>query len=721
MKNLILLALIFNLSQVLGQTLVKGTVIDDLGEPLFGANIYIENSYDGASSDINGVYEFNTEEKGDQYIRVEYMGYKTISTPIHLNGQPVEKQFELEEEFNELNAVVITAGSFEASDRKRAIELSSIDIATTAGAMGDIIGAINTLPGTTPVGESGRLYVRGGTSEETKTFVDGLLVNTPYTASAPNLSARGRFNPFLFSGTVFNSGGYSAEYGQAMSSVLLLNTNEEKIKDELNLSFLVGLGADFAGTKSWENGSVTASGNYFNLKPYLSLLSENQDWTKPAVAYGQETSLKQKTGKTGMLKLYSNINQSRFAMLQNDLDHPGEKIEYGQKNTNYFLNTNWTNAFSEKWLFYSGVSFTYNENEIQIDESPLNDKLKAAHLKIGVDYQITDKINILFGSDYFTENYTNSFSIDSLKWDNSIHNNLVAGYAEANLYASNKLVFRVGGRVEHSSLLNKTNFSPRLSSAFKIDESSQFSFAYGWFYQNPQNEYLIQNSNLDFERVDHYIFNYQVNKNKRLFRAEVFYKDYSQLIRYDESNYFEVDNLSNDGYGDAYGLDIFYRDAKSIKNGHFWISYSYLETVRYFQNYPYKSIPDFASKHNFSIVYKHFSEKLRSMIGGDFSYSSPRFYNDPNQDAFNAAKMQAYHSLNASWAYLWKDQIILYGAVNNILGTEQQFGYRYSYQPNEEGIFASEEIKPFSKRFFVLGVFFTFSKDKTKNQLDKIN
>jgi len=722
MKKWIVASLIIVIQySVFGQTLVRGTVTDVKGEPLFGANVYIENTYDGTSSNADGKYEFKTDEKGDQNLKIEYLGYKPIKAFVHLNGQPVEFHFELEEQFSELNAVVITAGSFEASDRKRAIELSSVDIATTAGAMGDIVGAINTLPGTTPVGESGRLYVRGGSSEETKTFIDGLLVSQPYHSAAPNLSTRGRFNPFLFSGTIFNTGGYSAEYGQALSSVLLLNTINEKQKDELNLSFLLGLGADFAGTKSWESGSITASGNYFNMKPYMTLVKQNQEWSKPAEFYSQETSFKQKTGKSGIFKLYSNVNQSRFGLLQNDLDQPGQKINYELKNSNYFLNTSWTNALSEKWMLFAGASTTLNSDEIRINVNPLSEKLHAAHLKLGFDYQLAEKINLHFGTDYFHEGYTYSIVYDTLNFRQHLNNDLYVGFAEANIYTSNKLVFRIGGRAEYSTFLSKYNFSPRFSSAYKIDDYSQVSFAYGWFFQSPQNFDLLFEDGLTFQRADHFVLNYQKSINKRMFRAEVFYKDYSHLIKYKEDGYRNRSNYSNKGYGDAYGLDVFFRDAKTIKNGHFWISYSYLETERDFRNYPYLTTPEFASKHNFSIVYKHFSEKLRSMIGGDFSYSSPRNYNDPNQEAFNASKMKAYYSLNVSWAYLWKDQVIIYAAVNNVLGRNQEYGYRFSTQPDEDGIYAREPIVPQSRRFYLLGVFFTFSKDKAKNQLDKIN
>ena len=99
---------------------------------------------------------------------------------------------ELKELFNELNAVVITAGAFEASDEKKNTILKPLDIVTTAGADGDIYGALETLPGASKVGNDDGLYVRGGSDYETKTVIDGMTVNNPYYSTLPDIPSRGR-------------------------------------------------------------------------------------------------------------------------------------------------------------------------------------------------------------------------------------------------------------------------------------------------------------------------------------------------------------------------------------------------------------------------------------------------------------------------------------------------------------------------------------------------
>ena len=69
--------------------------------------------------------------------------------------------------------MVVTAGTFEASDTKRATVLTPIDIVTTASANAEVTSAIRTLRGAQQVGESGALFVRSGTGEETRIFIDG--------------------------------------------------------------------------------------------------------------------------------------------------------------------------------------------------------------------------------------------------------------------------------------------------------------------------------------------------------------------------------------------------------------------------------------------------------------------------------------------------------------------------------------------------------------------
>ncbi len=188
---------------VLGQTTIRGIVLDNKKKPVPGASVSIKDSYDGATADSAGRFSFKTTDKGNQVLIISAIGYKSLELPVELKGGDLQLPIQLKEEITEISAVVITAGSFEASDRSRvAAVLSSIDIVTTASANGDVTGALKTLPGAQQVGESEGLFVRGGTAAETKTFIDGTLVNNFFFSSVPGIAQRGRFFTIIFKRTV---------------------------------------------------------------------------------------------------------------------------------------------------------------------------------------------------------------------------------------------------------------------------------------------------------------------------------------------------------------------------------------------------------------------------------------------------------------------------------------------------------------------------------------
>jgi hypothetical protein len=199
------------------QTTVSGIVTEKNGKPILGANVYLDGTYDGATSGINGLYSFTTDTTGSQTLVASFVSFETISVTEDVSTFSNYKVI-LKEDVNSLDTVVISAGTFEASDNGKVSVLKPLDVVTTASALGDFLGALQTLPGTTTVAEDGRLFVRGGDANETQIFIDGLRVFSPYTPTTANTPTRGRYSPFLFDGITFSTGGYSAEYGQALSS-----------------------------------------------------------------------------------------------------------------------------------------------------------------------------------------------------------------------------------------------------------------------------------------------------------------------------------------------------------------------------------------------------------------------------------------------------------------------------------------------------------------------
>lgn len=739
-QNILLLVFAALFSMLVNaQTVVKGVVKDNKGKAMPGISITLKDTYDGATTDSTGKYSFKTTEKGEQLIVASSIGYKSFEQKIILDGTTQTIDISLKEEITELRAVVLTAGTFEASDRKRAaVVLDPIDIVTTASANGDITGALKTLPGAQQVGESEGLFVRGGTAAETKTFIDGTLVNNFFFSSVPNIAQFGRFSPFIFKGTVFSTGGYSALYGQALSSALILESIDLPDQSSANIGLTVLSGsAGYQHLAKNKKYSWGGSYSYTNLGLAFAVIKQRQDYQKVPAYHNADANFRIKTSKTGMLKYYGYFSNNRLAFTTNSIDSLGYKDRFALGNTNIYHNLAWRENLGSRWKLNMGVSYTNNKDEIS---SAMQDNNKNEVLLGGLEFKkfnVDAKGNyfnakfvlekrlkglsaLRFGSEY---NYSNDKSIytdyNGNKYPGSVKEHINSVFAEADIYITNDVAAKAGTRFEHSALLDKTNIAPRLSIAYKLGKGSQASLAYGIFYQNPERRYLPSTSSLTFMKATHYIAQFQKVANQQSFRTEIFYKKYDNLLKTALTTGQET-AINNNGFGDAKGIEFFWRDKKTIKNFDYWVSYSYLDTKRDFLNFPFAISPNFAAKHTASLVTKKFVQKWKMNLNAAYNYASGRpYYNigfDGSNYKFNdRGTIPDYHNVSFSINYLPfigkknpKAFAVYVLQVSNIFNIKQTYGYQYSYNG-----YRKEAIVPTSRMFVFLGAFISFGVDRS--------
>ncbi|MCR9182837.1 MAG: TonB-dependent receptor [Flavobacteriaceae bacterium] len=716
MRNHSLFILFLFSVQIFSQTTISGKVTDPKGIPIPGANVFIEGTYDGTTSSEDGTFSFSTLSTGVQTLQVSYLSFETYKISKEVTDMNL-LNIRLRESVDALDAVVLSAGTFEAGDKARVSVLKPLDIVTTAGSAGDIVGALQTLPGVQTVGESGRLFVRGGEADETQTFIDGIRVAQPYGASVQNLPTRGRFSPFLFSGISFSTGGYSAEYGEALSSVLLLNTKDEAEQNQTELSLMtVGLGVGHSLKR--ESSSFTINTAYINLEPYQALVSQDLNWNKAFESISGEAVYVNRFEK-GLLKSYAAFDASSFDFNQENINNPTpQRIDL--KNNNFYTNTSYKSYWNNNWQFYNGLSYGFGTNTIFIDSDKVQNDEHALHLKSKVSRRFSNRIKLDVGADFFSTHFDEDFRNTTGAFDSGFSSNSLALYAEGDFFFSKKLAAKVGVRGSQQFLLDETRVSPRVSVAYKFGEHAQFALAYGRFSQTPKQDYLKYNTGIDSENATHYILNYQFDKNGRTLRLEGYYKDYKDLIRFDEALPQFDSQFNNNGIGYAAGLDFFWRDNKTIKNLQYWVSYSFIDTERLYRNFPKQATPSFVAQHTASLVTKYWVENWRSQLGFSHTFHTGRPFNNPNEATFMNGNTKAYNSLAFNWAYLVSHQKILYFSVSNVLGTQNVFGYEYANTPNANGTFDRRAITPTADRFFFVGFFWTISDDKQSNQLENL-
>lgn len=744
-QTLLLLIVFMGCSVILSaQTTVSGRVTDKK-KPVPGASITLKDTYDGATSDSSGKFSFKSFEKGEFTLVVSSIGYKPFEQKIILEGKgTLTVEIVLKEEVTELTAVVLTAGTFEASDRKRASTvLNPIDIVTTASANGDITGALKTLPGAQQVGESEGLFVRGGTAAETKIFIDGSLVNTFFFSSVPNIAQFSRFSPFLFKGTVFSTGGYSALYGQALSSALILESIDFPEQSSANLGISVlSANAGYQHLSKDKKFSAGGTYSYTNLGLAFEVIRQQQDYSQVPEYHAADFNFRVKTSGTGVLKYYGYYNTSRLAFTVKSIDSLGYLDRFALKNKNFYHNLAWKESIGKRGKVYFSSSYTDNKDDIngRMQDDAKQDVLltglefKNFHLNLKGDYlnaklvverRLKGLSAIRFGSEY---NHSNEFSEYTLyngqKFPGRLKENIISAFAEGDIYITNAVAAKLGTRLEHSSLLDKTNFAPRISLAYKLNKTSQASMAYGVFYQNPESRYLPSPNPLSFMKATHYILQYQKTTKLISFRTEVFYKKYDNLIKTGHVNGREA-AVNNHGSGDAKGIEFFYRDKKTFRNIDYWISYSYLDTKRDFLNFPEKTAPNFAAKHTASLVLKKFVMPWKTQFNAAYNYASGRPYyhiafNGTDYYFTDKGKIPDYHNVSFAINYLpfigrqnAKTFAVYVLQVSNIFNFRQTYGYQYSYDGARK-----QAIVPPSRMFVFVGAFFSFGIDRSEHVIN---
>ena len=417
--------------------------------------------------------------------------------------------------------------------------------------------------------------------------------------------------------------------------------------------------------------------------------------------------------------MYAAFDASNFELTQEDIDLP-DGLDFKLKNNNFYTNASYSGSLGSGWNMETGGSFTFSKTEVGVLDSDINDTENSAHVKLKFRKRFSNQLKLTFGAEQFLTDFVEDFENQEFAASYGYNNNISAAFAETDVLFSKDLALKVGVRGEYSELFQQFTVSPRASVAYKTGKNSQISVAYGDFFQQPLAEVLKFQQDLEAQQTQHYILNYQYTANNRIFRAEAYRKEYSNLVTFDTQMAGFDSNYRNNGNGYAQGIDLFWRDNETIKNVDYWVSYSLLDTERMYRNYPTAATPSFANTHNASVVTKYWIEDWKSQIGFSYQYGSGRSFTNPNTAGFLQEKTKDYNNLSLNWAYLLDPQKILYVSVNNVLGFSNINGYQYSQTADANGRFNRRSLQPAADQFFFVGFFWTISEDGSDNQLDNL-
>ena len=230
------------------ERMLRGLITDSAGYAIAGATIRLPGNQRGTVSGSDGRFALDWDNETGMVI-FSFVGYTTDTLFIGPDN-PDELRVILRGETTAIEGVHIRAS--------RPDNITVINIPAVAGAVipsvtGGIESAIITLPGVASYSELSSGYsVRGGSYDENLVYINGVEVYRPYLIRAGQQEGLSGINPDLTAAVNFSPGGFSASYGDRMSSVLDI-TYREPVQSEGSVSLSMITSSVYAGTRSKNN------------------------------------------------------------------------------------------------------------------------------------------------------------------------------------------------------------------------------------------------------------------------------------------------------------------------------------------------------------------------------------------------------------------------------------------------------------------------------------
>ena len=137
------------------QTTVSGIVYDGR-ETLAGANVFIIGTIDGCLTDSLGRFSFTTSMTGEVTLKATFIGFEDYTLTADA-GRLHHLTVHMKEQARTINEVVVSASTFSFGKSEHFKTMDALDVVMAGNSCGDIVAALQTLPGMQKVGENGKL------------------------------------------------------------------------------------------------------------------------------------------------------------------------------------------------------------------------------------------------------------------------------------------------------------------------------------------------------------------------------------------------------------------------------------------------------------------------------------------------------------------------------------------------------------------------------------
>lgn len=638
---------------------INGYVSDqETGETLISANVGLLNTNKGTATNTLGYFSLTDIEPGTYILFCSYVGYQAFRQEITLeSGQNLRFDIELIPESLELEEITVRSQREEEEQKnigRVQVQTELIkDLPSVFEA--DVFRSIQQLPGVKAASDfSSGLYIRGGSPDQTLILLDRTTVYNP----SHFFGFFSTFNPDAIKDVRLYKGGYPAEYGGRLGSVLTIY-NKDGNRNETSGSVTAGMLASRASIEGpYSKGSWMFAARRSTLEPLLAALRQTIDGV-PSKFYFYDFNGKVNFDASANDKLslafYAGQDRVSFPFA----DDAEFELDYG----NQTLSGNWTHIFNEKLFanFVATGSRYFNFPKFELGGTPFtrSNNIFDFSFKGDLEYQPASGHLIKTGvwGGIFTFKLQDTFD-GSDTFSSRIQNQYASIYLQDEWRPDERWIFTPGLRLNYFSDGDYFRLEPRISLEHRPSDRLRLQAAYGRY-----NQFLTLISNEAFSGFDVWITSADgvppaygdqfilgaktIPFENYGFDLEVYYRSMEDL--------FELDPFLQDvaglpypeifrfGDGHAYGVEAFFEKRAGRFTG--FIGYTLSYTWRKFPGYN----------------------------AGIFDDPSEARYYPPKYDRRHDINLVANYQLSERWKFTGSFNFATGQAYTEVLGRYTQF------------------------------------------------
>jgi len=581
-----------------------GQVVDELtGDPVAGAEVS-DRQGQAVKTNEDGTFVLETE---DPNVKVAMPGFQEAAfmlKPDETNRIALKLKGVYQIEKVEVKA---SPDAKKVVVSKQRMEKEEIKKVTTT-IFPDVAKAVQLLPGVQASSDfSSLLYVRGGDPDEVVSVLDDMLIPNPYMWGG----LVSIFDPAMVESVEFSTGGFPAEWPQAMSAILNVKNKVSSperfagFADVSAASLDLFLQGPLAGNLGGSQDSSFLAGvrrTYYDLQQRLMYPDKDTNMTYPYFYDGQlKASLPLKYGTVTVNSHFSVEGMDMVTKAEEGYDaaHAGDStFDYVVSQMQLGVSHDLKLSDQASVLTLAGIQLSSSDAQV-LSNVPVESKQTAALWQLRNVWQWlpNDRHIVKAGLHFFPGSAELSYKIrykvatpnsPSGYYEETITQDARLDYTYSGVFVQDDIevledLFFVSPGVNGQYFRNTGQWigNPRMALKVKLTPAWETYVAGGLYSQFALDatglDDKIGNPHLLARESLHYVWGSKMDVGQDFsVQLESYYKDYRNLVTPDPD---PTVNFTNNAVGHAYGVDLIIQK-KVTGNWDGWLTYSYLKSER---------------------------------------------------------------------------------------------------------------------------------------------